>query len=166
MNNTHDDDGDSIVLTEEDIAHIQEEITRLDIEIAECGGSDLWRALNHQRRHLMAELAAGCRLLIEDTTSTWYDYKIILRELELGGGYRLRLLQDGKEGDGGVFPAHLDVAAALTWWDMQDQDQKTYWMTKAHSADPINAHYAHLLAEAWLDATETAGESMESRPKE
>lgn len=33
-----------------------------------------------------------------------YDYKIEQRPDELGGGWRLRLLEDGEEVGGGVFP--------------------------------------------------------------
>jgi len=40
-----------------------------------------------------------------------YQYKIEPRPLELGGGWRLRLLEDGEEVGGGVFPLpeHIDI---------------------------------------------------------
>lgn len=36
---------------------------------------------------------------------TSYSYEVIPRPAETGGGWRLRLLEDGEEIGGGVFPA-------------------------------------------------------------
>ncbi len=38
-----------------------------------------------------------------------YTYEIIPRPVELGGGWRLRLLEDGVEVGGGVFPPVEDI---------------------------------------------------------
>lgn len=39
---------------------------------------------------------------------TDYSYQIDPRPADLGGGWRLRLLEDGEEVGGGVFPASND----------------------------------------------------------
>lgn len=62
MTEHHDHDGDSIILTDDDKLQIEAEIAYIDGELANCGGSDIWRELNRQRRHLVDELAAGRRL--------------------------------------------------------------------------------------------------------
>ena len=41
-----------------------------------------------------------------------YTYDILLRPDDLGGGWRLRLLQDGEEVGGGVFPVSWNVIVA------------------------------------------------------
>ena len=65
-----------------------------------------------------------------------YTYEITPRLVELGGGWRLRLLEDGQEVGGGVFPpvediedatealqaAHDDAEAeAYEWLDTREQ---------------------------------------------
>ena len=42
-----------------------------------------------------------------------YTYTITARPVELGGGWRLRLLVDGIEDGGGVFPSEYDTEQAL-----------------------------------------------------
>jgi hypothetical protein len=41
-----------------------------------------------------------------------YSYEISPRPVELGGGWRLRLFEDGQEVGGGVFPPVEDIGAA------------------------------------------------------
>lgn len=41
-----------------------------------------------------------------------YNYEISPRPLEVGGGWRLRLLEDGEEVGGGVFPPVDDIEDA------------------------------------------------------
>ena len=41
-----------------------------------------------------------------------YSYEINPRPVELGGGWRLRLLEDGQEVGGGVFPPVEDIEDA------------------------------------------------------
>jgi len=43
-----------------------------------------------------------------------YEYQILERPAKLGGGWRLRLLEDGEEVGGGVFPADLADDDAMT----------------------------------------------------
>lgn len=66
-----------------------------------------------------------------------YSYEILPRPVELGGGWRLRLLEDGVEVGGGVFPpvdhaANESDALKLAHFDAEDE------------------------ADAWLDSRETA----------
>lgn len=42
-----------------------------------------------------------------------YTYEIIPRPVELGGGWRLRLLEDGVEVGGGVFPSVEGIDDAM-----------------------------------------------------
>jgi len=67
-NNTeYDEDGDVITLSDADKLEIEDEIAQLDAELEGYrGGSDVWRELNRQRRHLVAELEAGRRLPLLD----------------------------------------------------------------------------------------------------
>lgn len=41
-----------------------------------------------------------------------FSYEITPRQVELGGGWRLRLLEDGQEVGGGVFPPVEDIEDA------------------------------------------------------
>jgi hypothetical protein len=45
-----------------------------------------------------------------------YSYEIDPRPAELGGGWRLRLMEDGIEVGGGVFPAYDDALAEASVW--------------------------------------------------
>jgi hypothetical protein len=164
MHRTHDEDGDLIVLTDEDKAHIQEEITQADILLLSCRDTGIWRELMRLRLHLVAELTAGHRLPIEDDTSTWYDYEIIPRAPELGGGWRLRLLEDGQEVGGGVFPVVFDDSRIFGWWQGLDQAARTQWIQRAAQPTSADAYLAYLTDEAWHDATQAAGEWLDSRP--
>ena len=52
-----------------------------------------------------------------------YSYEIMSRPAELGGGWRLRLLQDGEEMGGGVFPIEqADPYQCVTWWNAMTED--------------------------------------------
>lgn len=65
MTEHYDLDGNRIDLTEEDRDAIAEEIKVIDFELPRSG--DAWvRELMRRRRHLIAELAAGWRLPLQD----------------------------------------------------------------------------------------------------
>jgi hypothetical protein len=70
-----------------------------------------------------------------------YAYEILPRPDHLGGGWRLRLLEDGQEVGGGVFP----VEAAVVGLGMTREEA---------------------LAEAFADAEAEAYEWLDSRPGE
>lgn len=47
---------------------------------------------------------------------TEYDHQIDPRPADLGGGWRLRLLEDGEEVGWGVFPASEDETSKAAAW--------------------------------------------------
>lgn len=93
-----------------------------------------------------------------------YSYEITPRPAELGGGWRLRLLEDGQEVGGGVFPiASIEPTEGMTWWNAMNEKGHEYWLLKARSARPADAYYAFLLARAYDDAEAEGLEWMASR---
>lgn len=93
-----------------------------------------------------------------------YAYEITPRPVELGGGWRLRMLEDGEEVGGGVFPVDRDdPQAGVTWWDQCTEQDRAYWLEVAKSAVPADAWIAFQLADAYADAESTAYEWLDSR---
>jgi len=93
-----------------------------------------------------------------------YSYEIKLRPAELGGGWKLTLLQDGQEAGGGVFPiAQDDPQAGMSWWNECSEQERGHWLMMAASARPADAYHAYLLAEAYADAESTAYRWLDSR---
>lgn len=93
-----------------------------------------------------------------------YSYEVIPRPVELGGGWRLRMLENGEEVGGGVFPIVLgDPQAGMTWWNDCSEPERGYWLAVAKSAVPADAWAAYQLAEAHADAEETAYGWLDSR---
>lgn len=93
-----------------------------------------------------------------------YSYEINPRSVELGGGWRLRLLEDGEETGGGVFPVALDDSqAGMTWWNDCTKSARAHWLAVAKSAVAADAYHAHLLASAYADAEAIAYEWLDSR---
>jgi hypothetical protein len=60
---------------------------------------------------------------------TAYSYEIDKRPEELGGGYHLRLFEDGLEVGGGVFPPADDTEAAELDAHMEANDEGQYWLS-------------------------------------
>ena len=162
----HDHDGDNTALTDDDRAHITAEVAQLDAELMQCRETPLFRDIRHRRTHLAAELMAGRRLPLLDDDSTWYDFQIVPREADLGGGWRLYLLKDGLEVGGGVFPVEHDEAAGAAWWKTLGDDQTALWLARAIVPSPAGAYLAYLTDQAWHDAAQAAGEWLDSRPAE
>lgn len=93
-----------------------------------------------------------------------YSYEILPRPVELGGGWRLRMLEDGEEVGGGVFPIVLDdPQAGVTWWSGCREPERGHWLAVAKSAVPADAWAAYQLAEAHADAEEAAYDWLDSR---
>lgn len=164
MTEHHDHDGDNIVLTDDDRAHISDEIAQLDAELVQCRDGALFRDKQHRRAHLAGELVAGRRLPLPDNDSTWYDHQIVPREADLGGGWRLYLLKDGVEVGGGLFPVQQDEASGAAWWKSLGDTERSLWLGRATVATAAGAYLAYLTDEAWHDAAQTAGEWLDSRP--
>jgi len=84
-------------------------------------------------------------------------YEIYPRSADLGGGWKLRLLENGQEAGGGVFPVPGDdPQQGMTWWNALTEERRAHWMMMAASAMPAAARHAYLLAEAYKDALEEA----------
>ena len=86
-----------------------------------------------------------------------YSYQIATRPVELGGGWRLSLLEDGVEIGGGVFPVEqTDPHQSTTWWSSMTEDERDLWLKEAHSAQPLDAYQAFLVADAYTAAINEA----------
>lgn len=86
-------------------------------------------------------------------------YEINPRPDNLGGGWKLTLIENGEEAGGGVFPLpDDDPQAGMSWWNSMTEERRAHWLMMAASAMPAAARQAYLLAEAYNDAYEE-GES-------
>lgn len=86
------------------------------------------------------------------------SYKITPRAPELGGGWKLTLLEDDEEAGGGVFPLHEESPhVGIAWWNALPVEERAFWLVKAASAVPADTRHAFLLAEAY-DAALDEGE--------
>jgi hypothetical protein len=82
-------------------------------------------------------------------------YEILPRAAALGDGWRLRLLEDGEEVGGGVFPLSIgtvDPADGVAWWNGLREEERAHWLFVAGSAVPADAWLAYQRAEAYEDA--------------
>jgi hypothetical protein len=100
-----------------------------------------------------------------NTSVPSYSYEIEPRPSNLGGGWHLRLLEDGTEIGGGVFPADADAdpQAGIDWWNGITEDERAHWLVKASSARPRDAWDAYLQQCAHDDALNEAMSWLESR---
>lgn len=81
------------------------------------------------------------------------SYELRSRPNDLGGGWKLTLLEDGQESGGGVFPVPADdPQAGMAWWNAMSEERRAHWLMMAASAKPAAARHAYLLAEAYNDA--------------
>lgn len=100
-----------------------------------------------------------------NTSAPSYSYEIEPRPANLGGGWRLRLLEGGTEVGGGVFPADADAdpQAGMDWWNGITESERGHWLAKADSAKPRDAWEAYLQQSAHDDALNDAMSWLESR---
>lgn len=81
------------------------------------------------------------------------SYEIQPRPDDLGGGWNLKLIEDGQAAGGGVFPVKKDAAhEGMEWWNALPEARRAHWLMMAASAMPAAARHAYLLAEAYNDA--------------
>jgi hypothetical protein len=99
-------------------------------------------------------------------TTVRYSYQIKPRPVELGGGWRLHLLEDEEDVGGGVFPIEDDKEAGIAWWNECSEKERARWMIMAVSARPADAYRAYLLAETYADAESAANQWLNSRDEE
>lgn len=92
-----------------------------------------------------------------------YSYEITARPAELGGGWRLKLLEDGEEVGGGVFPVAQDEAACIAWWNALSEPERAEWLKRAALPAAADAYLLYLRDEAWRDAEDTAQEWLDTR---
>lgn len=96
--------------------------------------------------------------------NNFYSYEITPRPADLGGGWRLRLLEANEEVGGGVFPAAQEYPQqCVTWWNQITEQERAYWLGAAKSAAPADAWLACLLAEAHADASAVAYDWLDTR---
>jgi hypothetical protein len=83
------------------------------------------------------------------------SYEIHSRPGHLGGGWNLKLLEDGQEAGGGAFPVPTDDPRdGMAWWNALTEERRAHWLMMAASAMPAAARHAYLLAEAYNEALE------------
>lgn len=94
-------------------------------------------------------------------TTPEYRYEIEPRPVELGGGYRLRLIEGGDEVGGGVFPADPDAdpQAGMQWWNGLDEVERREWMRRAGDTGRAVDAYAQYLSSTAHDEAMAEGES-------
>lgn len=81
------------------------------------------------------------------------SYEIQPRPDDLGGGWNLKLLEDGQDAGGGIFPVPQEhPEEGMAWWNALPESRRAHWITMAASAMPAAARHAYLLAEAYNDA--------------
>lgn len=95
-----------------------------------------------------------------------YGYEVLPRAAELGGGWRLRLLEDDIEVGGGVFPLPWadEPQQGITWWNDMTEEFRAHWLAVAGSAVPADAWRAYLTEEAQGDAVEEGEAWLSTRP--
>jgi hypothetical protein len=161
----HDEIASPMGLSEADTAKRQEDIDHIDILLKTCHDSGLWRELRRVRRHMLAELAAGTELPQTPDASTVYDFDILPRTDEPGGGWTLRLLEDGKEVGGGVFSLVVDQGAGVVWWNHLTGAERTLWLRRAPMPTALDAYATYRSGAVWRAASDAAGAWLDSRPR-
>ena len=96
---------------------------------------------------------------------TTYRYEIDPRPTELGGGWRLRLFEDGQEAGGGAFPAdrNADPQRGMAWFNALTEVERARWLATGKSARPVDAWGAYLSQEAFKEAQEEGENWVASR---
>jgi hypothetical protein len=85
------------------------------------------------------------------------SYEIHPRPADVGAGWSLKLIENGKEAGGADFPVEEEQAAAgMAWWNGLAEERRAHWLMMAASAMPAAARHAYLLAEAYNDALDEA----------
>lgn len=82
-----------------------------------------------------------------------YTYEINPRPAALGGGWQVRLLDEGEEVGGGVFPGVRGSG----------RHRLVERIKQCRAGTAANAYVAYLRAQAYSDAEETAAEWLNSR---
>jgi hypothetical protein len=86
-----------------------------------------------------------------------------VRPIELSGGWRLRLLEEGEEMCGRMFPAPADAADVTTWGNELGDNERAEWRNS--TATSADAHHAFLLAEEYAAAEAMRQTWVDQRPR-
>lgn len=99
-----------------------------------------------------------------------YSYEITPRPIALGGGWRLRLLENGEEMAGGVFPIDQEQAKpqkSMDWWNDLPEAERALWVERTKERGAVGttteAYLSYLIEEAHTDAETTAQEWIDRR---
>lgn len=93
-----------------------------------------------------------------------YCFEILPRSTKVGGGWQLRLLEDGHEVGGGVFPVQPeDPQAGVGWWNGLNEQQRAHWLKVAKVGSAAGARYAWREAQAYMDAEDTGRDWVDSK---
>jgi hypothetical protein len=93
-----------------------------------------------------------------------YSYEINPRPVELGGGWRLRLLEGGEEVGGGAFAVEeVNPRQGMDWWNLLQEPERAHWLAVAGSAVPAEAWAAYLLGQAHAKAEASAYAWLDTR---
>lgn len=85
------------------------------------------------------------------------SYQIHPRPAHLEAGWSLKLIENGQEVGGGIFPVEAESAAAgIAWWNGLTEEKRRHGLMMAASAIPAAARHAYLLAEAYNEALDEA----------
>jgi hypothetical protein len=91
------------------------------------------------------------------------EYEVTPRPVELGGGWDLKLLENGHEAGGGVFAIVQDEAAGVAWWNGLGELGRTQWLRRAgDNPTAAQAYVEHMTYEAHQDAIMEGNEWLES----
>lgn len=93
-----------------------------------------------------------------------YGYEIASRPVQLGGGWRLSLLENGVEVGSGVFPVEqADPHQGMIWWNAMAEDERRLWLQEANSARPVDAYQTFLMADSYTAAINEAYAWLDTR---
>lgn len=67
------------------------------------------------------------------------SYELNPRTDEMGGGWQLRLLEDGRAVAGGAIPVIADnPQGSMVWWNSMPEQDRAHWLAEAKSAKPAD----------------------------
>lgn len=95
-----------------------------------------------------------------------YSYEITPRPVELGSGWKLRLLRGDVEMGGGMFPIDFQRANlqdGMSWWKGLNESERVFWLKVADSQKSADAYHAFLLAVAYDEAKNEGSAWLASR---
>jgi hypothetical protein len=96
--------------------------------------------LQRLRDHRVAELSACKHLPIPVTFNPGYDYEILACTAELGGGWQLRFLQDGKDVGEHIFSTAQADVGLMDWWTALSEKERVLRLQRTVNHLPADAY--------------------------